>query len=70
MAWECLQSFITPAKHNRVEMICMASCHRTAGNEFANLLAKSGLKNHTCMTQLACGISDGSGQEGIKEMKV
>jgi hypothetical protein len=57
LVWDCHQSLIQLARHNRVQLIWVTGHEGTAGNETADLLARTGSDRPFTGPEPACGIS-------------
>jgi ribonuclease HI len=64
LVWDCHQTLMELAKHNRVQLIWVLGHEGIAGNETADQLAKIGAEHPFTGPDPACGISTGVA-EGI-----
>jgi ribonuclease HI len=65
--WDCHQSLIQLAKHNRLQLIQLPSHEGTAGNETADQLARTGSENPLTGLEPACGISTGVAKKVVRD---
>jgi ribonuclease HI len=65
--WDCHQTLMELAKHNRVQLIRVAGDDGVAGNETADQLAKVGAEHPFIGPEPACGISIGVAKKAIRD---
>jgi ribonuclease HI len=67
LVWDCRQFLIQLARHNRVQLIWVPGHGGTAGNEMADLLARTGSEHPFIGPEPACGISVGVAKKAIRD---
>jgi ribonuclease HI len=65
LVWDCHQSLIQLARHNTVQLIWVPGHESTAGNETADLLARTGSQHLFKGPEPACGISIGVAKKAV-----
>jgi ribonuclease HI len=68
LVWDCRQSLMQVAKHNRVQLICVPG-HEViiVGNETADQLARVGSDHPLIGPQPACGIAIGVAKKAVRD---
>jgi ribonuclease HI len=67
LVWDCYQSLIELASHNRVQLVWVPGHEGVAGNETADQLAKIGSEQLFIGPEPACGISMGVAIRTIRD---
>jgi hypothetical protein len=67
LVWDCHQSIIPLARHNRVQLIWVPGHGGIAGNETADLLARTGSEHPFTGPEPASGISNGVAKRVVKD---
>jgi ribonuclease HI len=67
LVWDCHQSLVTLAEHNRVQLIWVPGYMGIDGNEMADQVAKSGSSHQFIGPEPALGISAKTAREVIRE---
>jgi ribonuclease HI len=67
LVWDCHQSLIQLAEHNRVQLIWVPGHEGIDGNETANQLARTGSENPFIEPGPACGISIGAAKKAVRD---
>jgi ribonuclease HI len=65
LVWDCHQSLMQLARHNRVQLIWVPGHEGIAGNETADQLAKAGSEHPFIGPEPACGISGQESGQGL-----
>jgi hypothetical protein len=65
--WDCHQSLIQLARHNGVQLIWVPGHEGIAGNERADLLARTGSEHPLAEPEPACGISIGVAKRAVRD---
>jgi ribonuclease HI len=67
LVWDCHQSLIQLAEHNRVHLIWVPGHEGIVGNETADLLAKTGSEHPFIGPEAACDISIGVAKKAARD---
>jgi hypothetical protein len=67
LVWDCHQSLIQLAEHNRVQLIWVPGHEGTDGNETADQLARTRSENLFKGPEPACGISIGAAKKAVRD---
>jgi ribonuclease HI len=67
LVWDCHQSLMQLAEHNRVQLIWVPGHEGIDGNETADQLAKTGSENPFIGPEPACGISIGAAKKAVRD---
>jgi ribonuclease HI len=65
LVWDCHQSLIQLARHNRVQLVWVLGHEGIAGNELADQLARSGSEHPFTGPEPACSISIGAAKKSV-----
>jgi ribonuclease HI len=65
LVWDCHQSLIQLARHNRVQLIWVPGHEGIAGNEIADQLARTGSEHLFTGPEPACSISIGAAKKAV-----
>jgi hypothetical protein len=65
LVWDCHQSLIELARHNRVQLIWVPGHEGIAGNELADQLARTGSEHPFTGPEPACSISIGAARKAV-----
>jgi ribonuclease HI len=66
LVWDCHQSLIQLARHSRVQLIWVPHNEGIAGNETADLLARTGSEHPFTGPEPACGIAIGVAKRAVR----
>jgi hypothetical protein len=66
LAWDCRQSLMQLARHNRVQLIWVPGHEGIVGNKTADQLAKTGSEHRFIGPEPACGISVGVAKKAVR----
>jgi D-arabinose 5-phosphate isomerase GutQ len=67
LVWDCHQSLMQLARHNRLQLICVPGREDIVGNEMADQLAKTGSEHLFIGPEPACGVSFGVAKEAVRD---
>jgi hypothetical protein len=67
LVWDCHQSLIQLAEHNRLQLIWVPGHEGIDGNETADQLARTGSENPFIGPETACGISIGAAKKAVRD---
>jgi ribonuclease HI len=67
LVWDCYQTLMELANHNRVQLVWVPGHEGIAGNETADHLAKIGYEHPFIGPEPACGISMGVAKKAIRD---
>jgi hypothetical protein len=67
LVWDCFQSLMQLAKHNRFQLIWVPGHEGIVGNETADQLARAGFDHPLIGTEPACGISIGVAKKAVRD---
>jgi hypothetical protein len=67
LVWNCQQSLIQLAKHNRVQLIWVPGHEGIVGNETADQLARTGSEHPFIGPAPTCGISNGVAKKVVRD---
>jgi hypothetical protein len=67
LVWDCYQSLIQVAKHNRVQLIWVSSHEGIVCNETADQLARTGSEYPLIGPEPACGITIGVAKKAVRD---
>jgi ribonuclease HI len=65
LVWDCHQSLIQLARHNRVQLVWVPGQEGIAGNETADLLERTGSEHPFTGPEPACSISIGAAKRAV-----
>jgi ribonuclease HI len=66
LVWDCHQSLIQLAEHNRVQLIWVPGHEGIVSNETADQLARTGYEHSFIGPEPACGISIGAAKKAVR----
>jgi hypothetical protein len=67
LVWDCHQSLIQLARHNRVQLIWVPGHEGTVGDETADQLARTGSEHLFIGPEPTCGISVGVAKKSVRD---